>query len=133
MLWLCSNILIGVLSSALIVVAYLALARRTQLWTKAVVLGALSAALIILIYAAPPYEDSHFAGANFGYNFSFLFPVLLSSLLFWIVALVLYLGFLRARAGRSLLKIFVPAVLLLPLPLQFGWMVFLVVYVHSSV
>jgi hypothetical protein len=133
MLWLSSNIIIGVVSSASIVLVYLRLARTIQLWTKAVVLGAISTVLIVLIYVTPPYEDSHFAGANFAYNFLVFFPVLLSSFVFWLVAAALYLRFLFGRAGRSLLKALVPPILLLPLALQVGWMVFLIVYAHSAV
>jgi hypothetical protein len=132
MLWLFTNIIVGVLSSILFVAIYLAVARRTQLWAKAIVFGALSAALIVLIYVTPSPEPG-FAGAAFGYNFSFFFPVLLSSFLFWIVALALYVGFLRGRAIRSMLKILLPPVLLLPLALQVGWMIFLFVHVQSSV
>jgi hypothetical protein len=81
MLWLSTNILIGILSSVFIVVIYLVLARRTQLWSKAIVFGALSAALIVLIYVTPSPEPG-FAGAAFNYNFSVFFPVVLSSFVF---------------------------------------------------
>jgi len=122
MLWLSTNILIGVLSSVFIVVIYLVLARRTQLWSKAIVFGALSAALIVLIYVTPSPEPG-FAGAAFGYNFSFFFPVVLSSFVFWAAALGFYIAFLRNPAAKSLLKIVLPTVLLLPFALQAAWII----------
>jgi hypothetical protein len=128
-----NTVLFGALSAAAIVLMYVTFVRRMQLWSSAVLFGALSAALIALIYATPPYEDSHFAGANFGYNFSFFFPVLLSSFLFWVVALAFYIGFLRRPAGRSLSKIILPPLVLLPFTLQVSWMIILVVMVQSSV
>jgi hypothetical protein len=86
-LWLSTNILIGVLSSVFIVAIYLVLARRTQLWSKAIVFGALSAALIALIYVTPSPEPG-FAGAAFGYNFSLL-PFALQAA--WIIRISLLL------------------------------------------
>ena len=125
--------LFGALSAAMIVLIYVTFARRMQLWSRAVLFGALSAALIVLIYATPPYEDSHFAGANFGYNFSFFFPALLSSFLFWVVALAFYIGFLRRSAGGSFSKIILPPLVLLQFALQLSWMIVLIVMVDSSV
>ena len=116
-LWLLTNVLIGVLSSVLIVFIYLVLARRTQLWSKAIVFGALSAALIVLIYVTPSPEPG-FAGAAFDYNYSFFFPVVLSSFVFWAAALGFYIAFLRNPAAKSLLKIVSPTILLLPFALQ---------------
>jgi hypothetical protein len=126
-------LLFGALSAVAIALMQVMLRRRMQLWSRAVLFGALSAALIVLIYATPPYEDSHFGGANFGYNFSFFFPALLSSFLFWVVALAFYIGFLRRPAGRSPSKIILPPVLLLPFAVQVSWMIALVVMVKSSV
>ena len=127
------TIIVGVFSAAAIALIYFTLARRMQVWGRAVLFGTLSAAAIVLIYALPPYEYSGFAGANFGYNFSFFFPVLLSSFLFWFVALVLYVGFLRGGVDRSPSKIILPPVLLLPFALQVSWMIALVVMIDSSV
>jgi hypothetical protein len=121
------TIMVGILSAALIAVIYLSLARRMQLWGKAVLFGALSTAVIVLIYALPPYEYSGFAGANFAYNFFFFFPALLSSFLFWFVALALYLDFLRRRVGMSPSKIIVPPVLLLPFALQVTYTIILLI------
>jgi hypothetical protein len=131
--FLSTNIVIGVLSSVLIVVIYLAIARRTQLWTKAIVFGALSAALIMLIYATPPYKDQHFGGANFGYNFSFFFPVVLSSFVFWLAAFGFYIAFLRNPAGKSLLKIVSSTVLLLPFALQAAWIIRILLLLREPV
>jgi len=128
-----NTVVCGAASAAAIVLIYVALARRMQLWGKAVLFGALSAAVIVLIYATPPYRDSHFAGANFGYNFSFFFPALLSSFLFWLVALALYVGFLRRRVGRSPSRVILPPVLLLPFALQVTYMIVLAIMVDSSV
>jgi hypothetical protein len=128
-----NTILFGTLSAVAIALMQIMLRRRMQLWNRAMLFAALSAALILLIYATPPYEDSHFAGANFGYNFSFFFPALLSSFLFWVVALAFYIGFLRRPAGRSPSKIVLPPLLLLPFALQVSWMIALLVMVKSSV
>ncbi len=122
MLWLSTNILIGVLSSVFIVVIYPVLARRTQLWSKAIVFGALSAVLIVLIYVTPSQEPG-FAGAAFDYNFSFFFPVVLSSFVFWAASLGFYIAFLRNPAAKSLLKIVSPTVLLLPFASQAAWII----------
>jgi hypothetical protein len=127
------TILVGILSAAVIALICLTVAKRLQLWSKASLFGALSAAVIVFVYVTPPYENPHFAGANFGYNFSFFFPALLSSFLFWVAALAFYIAFVRSRAGRSPSKIILPPVLLLPFALQIAWMVFLVAYVESSV
>jgi hypothetical protein len=127
------TIVVGIISATVIAVICLTVARRLQLWSKASLFGALSAAVIVFIYVTPPYEDSHFAGANFGYNFSFFFPALLSSFLFWLVALTFYVGFLRRPAGRSLSKIILAPLLLLPFALQLGWMIALEVMIQSSV
>jgi hypothetical protein len=128
-----NTILFGALSAVAIALMQIMLHRRMQLWNRAMLFAALSTALIVLIYATPPYVDSHFAGANFGYNFSFFFPALLSSFLFWVVALAFYIGFLRRPAGRSPSKIVLPPLLLLPFALQVSWMIALVVMVKSSV
>jgi hypothetical protein len=128
-----NTVVCGAASAAVIMLIYVTLARRTHLWGKAVLFGALSAAVIVLIYATPPYRDSHFAGANFGYNFPFFFPALLSSFLFWLVALAFYIGFLRRPACRSLSKIILPPLVLLPFTLQVSWMIILLIMVQSSV
>jgi hypothetical protein len=127
------TIMVGILSAAVIALICFALARRMQMWGKAVLFGAVSAAVIVLIYALPPYENTHFAGANFGYNISFFFPALLSSFLFWLVALALYVAFLCSRVGRSPVKIILPPVLLLPFTLQVTYMIVLEIMVASSV
>jgi hypothetical protein len=118
-----NTIVFGAVSLLVVVLLYVTFARRMQLWSRAVLFGALSAGLIVLIYATPPYEDSHFAGANFGYNFSFFFPVVLSSFIFWSVALGFYIASLRSPSGRSPMKILSPAVLLLPFALQAAWII----------
>ena len=128
-----NTILFGTLSAVAIVLMQIMLRLRMQLWNRAMLFAALSAALIVLIYATPPYRDSHFAGANFGYNFSFFFPALLSSFLFWLVALASYIGFLRRPAGTLPFKIILPALLLLPFALQVSWVIALMVMVKSSV
>jgi len=93
-----------------------------QPWTKAIVFGAISAALIVLMYVTSSPEPG-FAGANFGYNITFFFPIMIASLVCWVVALGFYIAFLRSRAGKSLLKIASPVVLLLPFTLQAIWVV----------
>jgi hypothetical protein len=128
-----NTIMFGVLSAAVIVLTHVVLRRRMQVWGRAVLFGALSAAVIVFIYATPPYRDSHFAGANFGYNFSFFFPALFSSFIFWAAALGFYVAFLRHRAGRSPATVILPVFLLLPFALQVAYMVVLVVIVESSV
>ena len=128
-----NTILFGALSAVAIALMQIMLRLRIQLWNRAMLFAALSTVLIILIYATPPYRDSHFAGANFGYNFSFFFPALLSSFLFWLVALASYIGFLRRPAGRLPSKIILPPLLLLPFALQVSWMIALVVMVKLSI
>jgi hypothetical protein len=128
-----NTVVCGAVSAAAIVMIYGMFARRMQLWGKAVLFGTLSATVIVLIYATPPYRDSHFGGANFGYNFSFFFPALLSSFLFWIVALGLYVGFLRRRVGRSPSKIILPPVLLLPFALQAAWIIRILLLLREPV
>ena len=93
-----------------------------QPWTKAVVFGGISAALIALIYVTHS-PDPGFAGANFAYNLSFFFPVVIASFVCWGVASGFYIGFLRGRAGKSPLRIVSPAILLLPFTLQAIWIV----------
>ena len=90
--------------------------------TKAVVFGAASTALIVLIYISPSPEPG-FAGANFGYNVSFFFPVVILSFVCWGLALGFYIAFLWSSAGRSPFKIVSPAILLLPFALQAVWIV----------
>jgi predicted cobalt transporter CbtA len=107
--------------AVLIVLVYMLLNRK-KLWISAIVFGALSAALIVLIYITPSPEPG-FAGAAFGYNFSFFFPVVLSSLVFWIAALGFYIGFVRSRAGRSPSKIILPLTLLFPFTVQAAWII----------
>ena len=93
-----------------------------QPWKKAVVFGAISAALIALIYVTPSPEPG-FAGANFVYNFSFFFPVVLASFVCWGIALRSYITLLRSSARQSPFKIFSPPILLLPFTLQALWIV----------
>jgi hypothetical protein len=93
-----------------------------QPFTKAVVFGAISTGLIVLIYVTPSPEPG-FAGAAFGYNMSFFFPVVILSFIFWGLALGFYIAFLRTSPGKSPLKIISPAVLLLPFTLQAAWIV----------
>src|SRR5215211_8637090 len=101
-------------------------------WNKAVVLGAVSAALIVLIYVTPSPEPG-FAGANFGYNVSFFFPVVIASFICWTIALGFYVAFLRSQAGKPSLKIISPAVLLLPFTLQAIWIVRVLLMLHQPV
>jgi amino acid permease len=103
-----------------------------QPWTKAVVFGAISAALIVLIYATPSPEPG-FAGANFGYNVSFFFPIMILSFVFWGVALGFYIAFLRDRAGKSPLKIVSPPILLIPFTLQAIWIIRLLLLLRERV
>ena len=93
-----------------------------QPFTKAIVFGAISAALIVLIYVTPSPEPG-FAGAAFGYNTPFFFPVVILSFVFWGLALGFYIAFLHSSASKSPLKIVSPAVLLLPFTLQAAWIV----------
>ncbi len=103
-----------------------------QPWTKAVVFSGISAALIVLIYVTPSPEPG-FAGANFGYNLSFFFPVVIASFVCWGLALGFYIAFLRGRAGRSPVKIVSPAILLLPFTLQAIWIVRLLLLLREPV
>ena len=128
-----NTVVCGAASAAAIVLLCVTLARRMQLWGKAVLFGALSAALIVLIYATPPYRDSHFAGANFGYNFSFLFPALLSSFLFWVVAIGFYVAFLRNPAAKPPLKVALLTVVLLPFALQAAWIIRILLLLREPV
>ena len=93
-----------------------------QPWTKAIVFSGISAALILLLYLTPSPEWG-FAGANFGYNIYFFFPVLLASFVFWGVALQCYVALLRSPTRKSPLKILSPPILLLPFALQAMWIV----------
>ena len=93
-----------------------------QPWTKAVVFGAISAVLIVLIYLTPSPEPG-FAGANFGYNVSYFFPVVIASFVCWGIGLGSYIAFLRSDTGRSPLKIISPAILLVPFALQTLWII----------
>src|SRR5437879_9657167 len=90
--------------------------------TKAIVFSAISSALIVLLYVTPSPEPG-FAGANFGYNISFFFPVVLASFVFWSLALRSYITLLRSPTGRSPLETFSPPILLLPFTLQAMWIV----------
>jgi hypothetical protein len=126
------TMLLGTLSLAAIMLIQFTLARRLQLWNRALVFAAVSAAFIVFIYVTPSPEPG-FAGAVFAYNFSFFFPVLFSAFLFWGAALGFYIAFLRARVTRSPVKILIPAVLLLPFALQITYMIILFTYVVSSV
>jgi uncharacterized membrane protein len=63
-------------------------------WTKAVVCGAVSTAIIVIIQITPTPEPG-FAGAAFGYNVTFFFPLVLLSFAFWVVAVVFYVLFIR--------------------------------------
>jgi len=103
-----------------------------QPWTIAVVFGAISAALIVLVYITPSPELG-FAGANFGYNISFFFPVIIASFICWGLALGFYIAFLRDRAGKSPLKIVSPAILLLPFTLQAIWIIRLLLLLREPV
>src|SRR5439155_14781049 len=93
-----------------------------QPWTKAVVFSGISAALIVLIYVTPSPEPG-FAGAAFGYNMSFFFPVVIASFICWGLALRAYIALLRSPAGKSPLKILSPPILLLPFTLQALWII----------
>jgi len=93
-----------------------------QPWTKAIVFGGISTALIVLIYVTPSPEPG-FAGANFGYNISFFFPIVIVSFICWGLGLRSYLALLRSPAGKSPLKIISPPILLLPFTLQAIWIV----------
>lgn len=128
-----NTIVFGAVSLLVILLTYVTFARRLQLSSRAMLFGALSAALIVLIYATPPYEDSHFGGANFGYNFSFFFPVVLSSFIFWSIAFGFYIASLRSPTGRSPMKTLLPAVLLLPFALQAAWIIRVEIAIWQSV
>ena len=128
-----NTVVCGAASIAAIVLIYVTLARRLQIWGKTVLFATLSAAVIVLVNALPPYHYSGFAGANFGYNFSFFFPALLSSFLFWLVALALYVGFVRRRVSRSPSKIILPLVLLLPFTLQAAWIIRILLLLREPV
>ncbi len=103
-----------------------------QPWTKAIVFGAISAVLIVLIYVTPSPEPG-FAGAAFGYNTSFFFPVAIWSFPFWAVALAFCIAFLRSAASKSPLKIVSPLMLLLPFALQAAWIVRLLLLLREPV
>jgi hypothetical protein len=103
-----------------------------QPWTKAILFGSMSAALIVLIYVTPSPEPG-FAGAAFGYNISFFFPVVIASFVCWGVALAFYIAFLHGRAGKSPIKIVSPAILLLPFTLQAIWIVRLLLLLREPV
>jgi hypothetical protein len=103
-----------------------------QPWTKALVFGSISAALMVLIYITPSPEPG-FAGANFGYNISFFFPVVIASFVCWGLALGFYIAFLRDRAGKSPLKIVSPVILLLPFTLQAIWIIRLLLLLREPV
>jgi hypothetical protein len=90
--------------------------------TRAVVFAAISTTLIVLIYVTPSPEPG-FAGANFGYNMFFFFPIVISSFVCWAVALGFYITFIRSSAGRSPLKIVSPPILMVPFALQAIWIV----------
>ena len=101
-------------------------------WATATVFSAASAALIVLIYVTPSPEPG-FAGAAFGYNFSFFFPVVTSSFVCWSVALAFYVAFLRRSSSKSTLKIIAPPILLLPFTLQAAWIVRVLLMARQSV
>jgi hypothetical protein len=101
-------------------------------WATATVSSAASAALIVLIYVTPSPEPG-FAGAAFGYNFSFFFPVVLLSCVCWSIALGFYLAFLRRTSRKSVLKIIVPPILLLPFTLQAAWIIRVLIMARQSV
>jgi hypothetical protein len=82
-----------------------------QPWTKAIVFSAISAALILLLYLTPSPEAG-FAGANFGYNISFFFPVLLASFVFWYLALQCYVALLRQPSPQIATQDFVASYLI---------------------
>ena len=94
--------------------------------------GAVSAALIALIYFTPSPEPG-FAGANFGYNISFFFPVFLASFVCWAVGVASYIAFMRSSRQRSALRIASPPVLLLPFTLQAAWIVRLLLMLRQTV
>jgi hypothetical protein len=101
-------------------------------WIKAVVFGAVSTALIVVIYITHSPEPG-FAGANFGYNIFFFFPVVISSFVCWGVALGFYVAFLRSAAGKSPFKIVLPTILLLPFALQAIWIVRVLLVLREAV
>jgi hypothetical protein len=88
-----------------------------QPWTKAMVFGAVSTAVIALIQIAPSPEPG-FAGAAFGYNISFRFPLVIVSFACWVAAVVFYVLFIRRGIHRTKLKIVLPVPLLLACPYQ---------------
>jgi hypothetical protein len=88
-----------------------------QAWTKAVVFGAISTAAITWIQVSPTPEPG-FAGAAFGYNLTFFFPLVLASLVFWIPAFVFYILFIHRDSRRTRWKIVLPVLLLLACPYQ---------------
>jgi hypothetical protein len=93
-----------------------------QPWAKAILFSAISAPLIALIYVTPSPEPG-FAGAAFGYNISFFFPVVIASFICWGLALKAYIALLRSSADKSPLKILSPPILLLPFTLQALWII----------
>jgi hypothetical protein len=86
-------------------------------WTKAVVFGAVSTAAITWIQIRPTPEPG-FAGAAFGYNVTFFFPLVLLSFACWTAGVVYYVLFVRRDSHRTPLKITLPALLLLACPYQ---------------
>ena len=86
-------------------------------WMIAVVFGGISTAAIVVIQVVPTPEAG-FAGAAFGYNVSFFFPMVLASLAFWIPAVVFYVLFIRHHSHRTALRIGLPLLLLLACPYQ---------------
>jgi len=88
-----------------------------HVWTKAVVFGAISTAAITWIQVRPTPEPG-FAGAAFGYNVTFFFPLVLLSLASWAAAVVYYVLFVRRDSRRTPLRIALPLLLLLACPYQ---------------
>jgi hypothetical protein len=98
-------------------------------WTKALIFSGISAAIVVAIYIAPSPEDSHSGGENFAYNIMLFIPAMVVSFIFWAFGLDGYLRFLRTRGGASRLRVFSPAILLLPFAVQTVWIVVMVVVV----
>lgn len=88
-----------------------------QPWTKAVMFGALSTAAITWIQVTPTPEPG-FAGAAFGYNVTFFFPLVVLAFACWIPAVVFYVLFIRRGSQRTPLRILFPVLLLLACPYQ---------------
>jgi hypothetical protein len=102
-----------------------------QPWAKAILFSAISAALIALIYVIPSPEPG-FAGAAFGYNISFFFPVVIASFICWGLALRAYIALLRSPTDKSPLKILSPPILLLPFTLQALWIIRLLLLLREA-